>query len=702
MKKVAEPNVDIYKPKLLNARIRHLFLRPCGIGLKLQMAFGAVASMTILAALVGLISFTAIQGGLRHVVMHEMPAMTNAMRLTVISANISSAAARFINAKTDNDRGASIALMREMHAELMESIAREKREIGDSANLTKVFELSRSLKTNLSELEDAISVRTRLRQQIDEKLDNLHRIHEQITEELSPLSTQMAVIEVSTKTHFLVSLISESSVVRDPSKFKNMQDRLKAAAASLDKAMTLLGDKSQTTSLDFNKLQNDIRQLSISSGGSQSVLALRAKELFSTTRVDSAMDENSAIQQLLDKTVKTMVSDAEVSTQNGALSLIEDLQKGELFLLVFVALSLISALGIGGFYVQRRLVPKLVAIGSAMNGLASGDTETTVLSFTDRDEIGEMVRALEVFRASEIERRNLSQREYLEQKSQRERMSNLEHMIANFRQAVGNVIGSVTDNVLRMQETAQTLSTAALKADEQAYGVSISSETTSTNVRTVASAAMQLEVSIHEINEKTTQANIVAQRAADNVRSTDELLKTLLDGAARIGNIIMLIKAIAEQTNLLALNATIEAARAGEAGRGFSVVAAEIKLLATQTAKATEEIAAQVGAMQDVSHRTVMTIQSISEVMDEISGATSAIACAVEQQTSSTKMIAHNIEEAAAGANDLRQKMAVVSVAINETNSSATSVRQMSQNFAIQAEKLDNAVDGFLRQVSAA
>jgi len=477
---------------------------------------------------------------------------------------------------------------------------------------------------------------------------------------------------------------------------------LKAATSSLKQTMSKFDDERLRASSSIDKIRNQIEQLSRISQGPNSIFARRARELFATTSVDAAIDENVAIQRELNSTVAMLVNEAEVSTQVGAAELIANLKtSGQLLLLVVVA-SLLAAGGIGVFYVQRHLVRRLVAIGTAMRRLASGDIAIAIPPAAERDEIGDMARSLEVFRASEIERRRLSEREHSEQKSQRARASSIEQIIADFRATVTNVIGSVTENVSSMEATARNLSTIARNADQQARGVALSSEATSTNVRTVAGATEELGASIHEINEKAMQAHVVAQRATETAHSTDQFVNKLSVGATRIGDVIKLIQAIAQQTNLLALNATIEAARAGEAGRGFSVVAVEVKALAAQTAKATEEIAAQIGSIQDLTKHAVAAIHSISGVMDDISGFTAAIASAVEQQTSSTQMIARNIQEAATGAKELAGKIAAVTDAIDETSRSAAVVHETSQAFSAQASTLDREVDEFLRRVSAA
>jgi methyl-accepting chemotaxis protein len=672
-----------------------------GVSAKLQLAFGAVTCLTVLAAVVGLLSFSAIEGGLRRVVTQQVPAMTNAMHLSVITGNISAAAARFISAKTDADRAATIALMAEKRVELAKGIAAARRTIGEGQALSKVAGLAQYLDTNLATLQEAISQRTGLRAQIEDMLANLHRIHAQVVDDLGRVNDPTTALELAARTHLLVSLIGEGSDVRDPSAFKDIQDRLKAAAAALALSMAKL-DKSGEAWETIERIRIGIDQITRFSQGVESIFARRARELFSTTRVDAAIDENASIQHELDLAVADLVKDADAGTQASTAELIGNLNISGTLLLAVAIASVLAAGGIGIFYVRNTLVRRLIDIGEAMRQLASGNVGIAVPSGPGGDEIGDMARSLQVFRASELDRRELSERERSEQGSQRERGRYIEEVIADFRATVTDVIGSVTQNVSLMEETARSLSASARDADQQARAVLLSSEATSTNVRTVAGAADMLGASINDINEKTKQAHGIARHATETARSTDVLVNKLSAGATRIGDVIKLIQAIAAQTNLLALNATIEAARAGDAGRGFAVVAAEVKALAAQTAKATEEIAEQIGSIQDLTTHTVAAIRSIDGVMGDISGLTAAIANAVEEQTNSTQMIAQNVQQAAAGARELAGKMTIVTQAIDGTNRSAAAVHETSQAFSAQASTLESAVETFLQRVTAA
>jgi methyl-accepting chemotaxis protein len=672
-----------------------------GVSAKLQWAFGAVAGLTLLAAAVGLLSFQTIEGGLQRVVTVQMPAMTNAMHLSVLTGNISAAAARFISAKTDEDRKATVDLMAAKRTELATGIGQAQQLTGESPALTKVIGLSHYLDANLATLEEAINQRTALRHQIEEMLESLHQIHARIIDELALLPDPAQALAMSARVHLLISLIGEGSIVRDPLAFKDIQARLKAATAALDDTMEKFGTAANAWE-SVERIRIHIEQIGRLSQGADSIFARRARELFAVTRVDAAIDENASIQRELDAAVAMMVAEADASTQAGAKELVGNLKVSGRWLLLVAIASLLAAGGIGVFYVQRHLVRRLIDIGAAMRQLASGDTDIVVPAATAHDEIGDMARSLQVFRASEIERRGLSERERQEQMAQRQRGGHIEQMIADFRVTVTNVIGSVTDNVSLMEETARQLSHMAHEADQQARAVLLSSEATSTNVRTVAGAADELGASIHGINEKTRKAHGIAQRATETARSTDQLVNKLAAGATRIGDVIKLIQAIAAQTNLLALNATIEAARAGDAGRGFAVVAMEVKALAAQTAKATEEIAEQIGSIQDLTAQTVAAIRSIDGVMTDIGGLTAAIAGAVEEQTLSTQMIAHNVQEAALGARELAGKMTVVTEAIDGTSRSAMAVHETSQSFSAQASTLEDAVETFLTRVTAA
>ena len=663
-----------------------------GISAKLQVAFGIVAGLTVVAAATALLSFSAIEDVLRQFAGQQVPVMADSMRLSSISGDISAAAARFINAKTTDDQEMTLASIARKRNELKTVMDRIRKANGESPTFDKFVALSQRLEANIGTLEEAIAERTNLHTQIITLLDALHRVHAQVIEKLAQHNNQNQALEVSEKAHLIVSLITEGATIREPTELKPILDRFKVAVESLNKA---------TAALPNEELKKITNQLEFFGQGDTSVFARHARELFTITRVDGAIDENVAIQRELDGVVASLVSEAEQGMEYGTVALFENISNSRMLLLLVVLASIVAA-ALAVNQVQRKLVLRLLSIENAMRRLSSGEIQFTVPTATERDEISRMAGSLEVFRASEIERRGLAERERAEQMQQQDRAATIDRIIGEFRTTVTSAIGTVTENVSRMQDTARTLSSIAHEADQQAHTVSGASEATSTNMRTMAGASDQLDVSIREINGQAVQAHGVVQRATELTRSTDQLVGQLSAGVDRIGDVVKLIRDIAEQTNLLALNATIEAARAGESGRGFAVVAAEVKALASQTAGATEDITLQVTSIQNLTNDTVGAIRAIGEVMNDIDLISAAIAGAVEQQTTSTETIARNVQQASEGANDLANNMGVVTKAVDATNHAASAMLKVSETFLTQAGTIEKAVDAFLKKVAAA
>src|SRR5256714_14183275 len=396
-------------------------------------------------------------------------------------------------------------------------------------------------------------------------------------------------LEIAAQTHLVTSLISEGAVAKDANTVVPMADRFKAAADLLLKASKSIIDK---------ELAKTIGEMLAFGQGDASVFLLRGSELAAAARADQTIEENVKIQRSLDGAVATLVGDAEKSMQSGSIKLVEDLGRNRMLLLIVAAVSVLVAGAIGVFYVQRRLVHRLTSVGDAMRRLSSGETDLAVPAAADRDEIGEMARSLEVFRAGEIDRRDMAARQETEQAAQRARAASIEQMIGDFRATVTAVIAAVTDNVSRMETTPRTLSGIPGEAGNPARAASASSEQTSSNVRSVAGATEELGASILEISDQASQANGVVERAAEIAQNADQLVGQLSSGAARIGDVVKLIRALAEQTNLLAPNATIEPARASQAGRGLTLVASEVKTLPSQTAKCPERVGTEIGAIQ--------------------------------------------------------------------------------------------------------
>src|SRR5262245_13981142 len=319
-----------------------------------------------------------------------------------------------------------------------------------------------------------------------------------------------------------------------------------------------------------------------------------------------------------------------------------------ILLVVLAACAALALLG-GLFLVNRGLVVPLNRIKDVMAKLAEGDLQSEIPGSERGDELGAMARAVDVFRTNAIERRRLEEAAQNTREKELQRQRSMEQHVHRFRGVISQVVGSLGRETDTMRSAAQTLSQAASSVSTEAVSASQASMGAAGNAQAVAAAAEQLSASIKEISMQTQRTSTVAAETADAAKASDRDIAGLAEAAQRIGSVIELIRAIAEQTNLLALNATIEAARAGDSGRGFAVVASEVKTLATQTAKATEEIAGQIGSMQSSTRVAVDSIRTITHKVSEIHALTAGIAAAVEQQDSATREIAQNVTMAANG-----------------------------------------------------
>jgi methyl-accepting chemotaxis protein len=363
------------------------------------------------------------------------------------------------------------------------------------------------------------------------------------------------------------------------------------------------------------------------------------------------------------------------------------------------------AIGTAGtivFLTTRSIVPPILSMTGAMGRLAAGDHAAEIPATEKKDEIGLMAKAVLVFKQNMIRAKQLAEREAEAQRAREARAQTIEQLTSQFDTDVSSVLRTVASASTELQATATSMTATAEETNRQATTVAAATEQASANVQTVASSAEELSGSVTEIGRQVAQSAKIARQAVDQTDRTNATVKGLAEAAQRIGQVVQLINDIASQTNLLALNATIEAARAGDAGKGFAVVASEVKSLATQTGKATEEIAGQIAAIQGATGEAVAAIQGISGTIAEINEIASSIAGAVEEQAAATQEIARNVQQAAAGTNEVSSNINGVTEAAGHTGAAAHQVLASSAELSQQAELLRGQVETFLVGIRAA
>jgi methyl-accepting chemotaxis protein len=365
----------------------------------------------------------------------------------------------------------------------------------------------------------------------------------------------------------------------------------------------------------------------------------------------------------------------------------------------------VAAINLGSIIFAFLGISRPIArLNGAMDQMAKGNLDVEVPGTGRGDEIGDMAKTIAVIRQNAANEALAKQEETKREEIARagRRKANMQRLADEFESAVGNIVNTVSSAATELEASAGTLTRSAATTEKLTSVVAEASEEASVNVQSVATATEEMTTSIGEIGRQVQESSRIAGDAVGQAEKTDARINALAEAAGRIGDVVKLITAIAEQTNLLALNATIEAARAGEAGKGFAVVAQEVKALATQTAKATDEIGAHIRGMQTATQESVAAIKEIGGTIGRISEIATTIASAVEQQGAATQEISRNVQQAARGTQRVASNITEVNRGAAETGSASSQVLGSAKSLANESSRLKLEMAKFLETVRAA
>lgn len=710
---------------------------------KLIASFAAVVLLTVIVGATGLYSFREIDAVFGEITEDRLPEMDLAQRLASESQAVVSTAPLMLSAETEAQRTEIYGTLSKTLEELFMTISELRDRIGETEQINQIDSAGRELVAAVDSMNQSLGNLISARSSMEERLGQLNKTVAEYHKTLETLA-RFSTMGIQSTTKQVETLQKEAE--GNPEILKEKQDKVVQLLFNMSKAVNdgapirrlqELGDKAQGLILaavaenDISKLDTvNVRANIVTkeipkhldnfnekvqktykghaetfhgmANGDNSVPALRKKIIQAEADLTAQFEVARQVAERMNAATESLLADAKAAIGDSQATVETTMDTMSGVIIGAIAASILVSALLLWLIVVRNLLRRLSNLQASMVRLSDGDLDVTIPTGA-KDELGAMADTVEVFRDNAVQVRKLeeSQREQAERAEQEKRQ--LMNQLANdFQAQVGDVLEAVDKAIGEMRHEANAMMETAENTNSQASAVSSASSNASENVQAVASAADQLSASIREISQQvSTAANTTSEAVKESERS-NSMVQELAESAERIGEVVQLISDIAEQTNLLALNATIEAARAGDAGKGFAVVANEVKSLASQTAKATDEIGQQMEGIQRATGEAVDSIRSIGGVIARINEISSGISAAVEEQGAATSEIAGNVQQAASGTDKVNASIGDVTKAAETTGTSARHVLEAVQRVDTQADNLRNQVNLFLEKIRAA
>jgi methyl-accepting chemotaxis protein len=700
------------------------FLRPqWGVRGSLFAAFAVIAGMALVISAGAAMVLGHLGGRMIDLSGRDIPRLAASLQLSAQSASLASEGPALLASRSEDSLNERARKIKETQAVTLEKLGEVIALGADKAVVAALSETVKNIDEIIKSLVAAARERLEAAAQHEKQYDALRNAQASFVAAASPAmmdaQTQINAIlgsanlsqddaaEAARTVDQLGNVIASSNLMasemiaalsaNSSDTLEAIENEFKATQARVKSNLDLLPKNSGTAALGDTALK-----LLALGEGKTGVFKIRQKELDANDYGQIILDETRKLNVGLGISVRQLVDGVQSETDASTSQAHKEISLATTVMLALGALTLIGSVLFVWLYVGGNILRRIGNLQRSMQLLSSGDLESEILWSSQRDEIAAMANSLQVFRESMIEARALSADQDKDRIAKAERASRMEARIVEFEATVRAALDSLQKSANSMQTTAQSMSATADQSSALVSVVASAAEETSVNVQTVSSGTEELSTSIAEISRQVITSAQIARKAVEEAGQTDATMQGLAENAGRISVVVDLIQVIASQTNLLALNATIEAARAGEAGRGFAVVASEVKSLANQTAKATEEIRAQIASMQQVTTSAVGAIRNIGHTIGEINEVTTAIAASVEEQGVATREIARSIQHAAGATSEVSSNIVGVSTASAEAGSAASEVLSASGALRREADVLRSEIDAFLSNIRVA
>ena len=710
--------------KLKFGRIGKLFrfkLPSIGVRGSLFLAFAVIALMAIAISGGASLLLSQLGGMMNDLSSRNIPRLTASLQLSGLSQSLAARGPAMLASDDESTLQSRTNGLKQVQAAALAKLQEIKNLNADPSVVSSLEENVKMLDDTINSLRSAAKERLDLAEQHSKQFEEARLAHSALVNSIgsaaedAKAAVNSALVNPNAEpkeamnamrgvdmlaslladVNFAASTINAAGSAVNTDKLSDMEHIFSVTYDSIDSSIKALGPAGDA-------LKDGVKRLMSLGDMKKGVFRLRQKELDAIDYGKLILDETTKLNRGLDMSIQRLVDDVQVETQAASASAHSKITLATTVMLVLGALSLVGSALFVWLYVGRNILRRLGNLPAVMRGLSEGDLPAEVRHSRQQDEISVMASSLEVFRESMIRSQTLSSEQDQDRIAKAERAARIEAQIVSFEDKVRVALDSLMTSASTMQSTAESMSMTAEHSSELVNTVASAAEETSVNVQTVSAGTEELSSSIAEISRQVSNSAQIAANAVSEAGKTDTTMQGLADNANRISSVVDLIQEIASQTNLLALNATIEAARAGEAGRGFAVVASEVKNLAEQTAKATDEIRAQIASMQNVTTSAVSAIRNIGSTIGEINEVTSAIASAVEQQGAATREIAQNIQHAASGTSEVSTNIVGVSQASAQAGTAASEVLNASSELRREADSLRAEVDAFLLNIRAA